>query len=391
MIAGIATQAAIAIDNARLYEAAQREITARQAVERTLRESEARLRDLLATLDLGASMARGLNGTIRFWSEGCARLYGWSATETVGRNAHALLRTIFPVPQSEIEAALESEGEWIGDLRQCARDGTEVVVAARKMLRRDQEGRPVAVLESLTDVTAQRLAEAALLEALEAREALLHEVNHRVKNSLQLVSSLLSLQASRSTDPELRAGLAEARSRIGVVAQVHRRLYQAGTHGRIDDLASFLRELSDDTVAALDPEGRINLTFTSPTEDNANAVRAPIDRAVPLALIVSELVTNAVKYAFPDDQDGTIRVSVQRAEEEGGMLAISVKDDGIGLPEDFDPTASSGVGMRVVTTLVKQLRARLEVQRASPDGGAAFKILSPLPNPRDSDAAAKET
>ena len=203
---------------------------------------------------------------------------------------------------------------------------------------------------------------------MEAREALLHEVNHRVKNSLQLVSSLLSLRASRSTDPELRAGLAEARSRIGVVAQVHRRLYQAGTHGRIDDLASFLRELSDDTVAALDPEGRINLTFISPTENEAHAVRAPIDRAVPMALIVSELVTNAVKYAFPDGQDGTIRVSVQRVEEEDGMLAISVKDDGIGLPEDFDPTASSGVGMRVVTTLVKQLRARLEVQRASPDG-----------------------
>jgi two-component sensor histidine kinase len=266
-----------------------------------------------------------------------------------------------------------------------------VVVAARKMLRRDPEGRPVAVLESLTDVTAQRQAEAALVEALEAREALLHEVNHRVKNSLQLVSSLLALQAARSANPELRAGLAEARGRIGVVSQVHRRLYQAGTHGRIDELASFLRELCDDTVAALDPKGRIRLEFVGPPATGDNAVRAPIDRAVPLALVVSELVTNAVKYAFPDGREGTICVSVRRIPEgEGGSLAVSVQDDGVGLPEGFDPAASRGIGMRVVATLVKQLRARLEMRRASPGGGAAFEVTLPLPEQGAGAAAAGE-
>jgi PAS domain S-box-containing protein len=390
LVAGIAAQAAIAIDNARLYQAAQREIATRGMVEEALRESETRLLDLLATLDLGASMARDLGGAIRFWSAGCARLYGWSAAEAVGRDAHALLRTTFPIPRAEIEAALERDGEWIGDLRQWTRDGREVVVAARKMLRRAPDGRSVAVLESLTDVTAQRQAEAALVEALEAREALLHEVNHRVKNSLQLVSSLLSLQAARSADPELRAGLAEARGRIGVVSQVHRRLYQTGTHGRIDDLAGFLRELCDDTVAALDPEGRIGLEFVAPKEDGAGAVRAPIDRAVPLALVVSELVTNAVKYAFPDRRAGTIRVSFRREEAEGGALVVSVEDDGVGLPEGFEPATSRGIGMRVVATLVRQLRARLEVRRASPNGGAAFDIVMPRPEPKGGDAAARE-
>jgi len=124
-----------------------------------LAAKEARLRDLLATLDLGTFMTCDLDGTIRFWSEGCARLYGWTAAEVVGQNAHELLRTVFPVSLAEVEAALERDGGWTGDLRHRARDGREVVVTARMVLRRDTGGGPVAVLESLTDVTEARRVE----------------------------------------------------------------------------------------------------------------------------------------------------------------------------------------------------------------------------------------
>ncbi|SDB66072.1 PAS domain S-box protein [Belnapia rosea] len=143
---------------------------ARRAAE-ALQANEERLRDLLATLDLGTSMARDLDGIIRFWSEGCGRLYGWAAAEALGQSAHRLLQTQFPVPPSAIEAMLEATGEWTGDLRQVARDGRALIVEARKVLRRDATGRPVAVLEALSDVTAQRAAEAALAES-EARLAL---------------------------------------------------------------------------------------------------------------------------------------------------------------------------------------------------------------------------
>ncbi|MBX6375796.1 MAG: PAS domain S-box protein [Acetobacteraceae bacterium] len=139
------------------------------------RRAEGELRDLLATLDLGAIMARDLDGTVRFWSAGCERLYGWSAAEAAGRSAHALLATRFPVPVAEVEAALLHTGEWRGDLRQRRRDGSEVVVSAHKSLRCDAAGRPVAVAENLTDVTALRRAEEQL-RASEERLRLAQEV-----------------------------------------------------------------------------------------------------------------------------------------------------------------------------------------------------------------------
>jgi PAS domain S-box-containing protein len=134
---------------------------------------------LLAMMDLAAIMVRDFDGTIRLWSEGCRRLYGWAAEEAIGQSSRALLQTAFPVPPSEIDAALMRDGEWVGDLRQRTRDGAKVIVAARKVLHRAAD-RPagesgLSVMENVSDVTAQRTAEAALRDS-EARLHLAQQV-----------------------------------------------------------------------------------------------------------------------------------------------------------------------------------------------------------------------
>ena len=161
--------------------------------------AEQRLRELVDTLDLAAVMVRDLSGTIRFWSRGCERLYGWTVEEAVGQSTHDLLQTEFPISLAEVEAALLRDGEWCGDLRHARRNGTRLVAAARKVLRYDEAGRPVAVMESLADVTALRRAQAELerlnmeLEArVEARTAELAdaEANLRQSQKMEAVGQL---------------------------------------------------------------------------------------------------------------------------------------------------------------------------------------------------------
>lgn len=111
--------------------------------------------DFKRTLDLSPLMARDLDGTILFWSKGCSRLYGWTSEDAVGRLAHELLRTVFPMPLSVIEAALSRDGEWQGDLRQTTKDGRDIAVRSVNVFRRDNHGRPVEIIESLSDVGVQ--------------------------------------------------------------------------------------------------------------------------------------------------------------------------------------------------------------------------------------------
>ncbi len=157
-----------------------RDITTRKRTDKTLRENEARLRDLVHTLDLAALTVHDLDGQITFWSQGCETLFGWTAEEAVGQLSHLLLATGFPTSRADMNAALERDGHWDGDLVHTCRDGRRIVVSARKVLRRDADGQPLKVTESLTDVTALRQVEADLHRLnsdLEQRVA--HEVAAR--------------------------------------------------------------------------------------------------------------------------------------------------------------------------------------------------------------------
>ena len=205
-----------------------------------------------------------------------------------------------------------------------------------------------------------------LLEALQQKEMLLKEVNHRVKNSLQLVASLLGLQRSRITDKEARRQFEDAARRINTVAQIHQRLYLDENVERVA-FDHFLRELCADLNNAM-ADGKAVAIVT-----DVVSCHLPTEQVVPVALIVNELITNALKYAYPDQKSGAIRVNCRR---EPGALVVSVSDDGSSLPQSFDFKTSSGLGMQMIVVLSRQLRAQLDVSRQ--EAGKSFILKIPV-------------
>jgi two-component sensor histidine kinase len=220
-----------------------------------------------------------------------------------------------------------------------------------------QSRKPILFIGTARDIT-----EASA--ALEQQQMLLHEVNHRVKNSLQLVSSLLRLQARRIPDATARRQLEDATTRISTIAHIHQRLYRDQDIKKIN-FGAFLSELCADLQGSA---SHCALEVRSPN------FPVTTDRAIPLALIVNELVTNAFKYAYPGEESGG-RVSVH-VDLKDGEIAILVKDDGVGLPEGFSVAGGGNLGMILIGSLLTQLSGRIEITNNLP--GACFTVTVPI-------------
>ena len=204
-----------------------------------------------------------------------------------------------------------------------------------------------------------------LQAALDRHQILLKEVNHRVKNSLQVVSGMLHLQASAVGDPALSDRLQEASTRVSAVGRAYERLAYNADYKNIG-LVSYLREVINDLETPVAP---CKVQLEAPEE-----IQFAADHAILVALIVNELVLNAGKYAYPDSTGGLIWVRIVRTEK--NLVSVSVRDDGIGLPAGFDPTTSKRLGSRLTNALAKQLGA--ELTRPFTAVGTNFTLLIPL-------------
>ena len=220
--------------------------------------------------------------------------------------------------------------------------------------------------------------EGELRRALEKQELLSQEIHHRVKNNLQVVASLLNLQAARIRQPEAKAEFQSARDRVRALATLHRHLYLQGEVQTIN-MRSFLIELCGQLFQALSAgaASRVLLDIDAPD------LQIPSDQAVPLALIVTETVGNAIKYAFPGDRSG--RISVRLTAGEDGRARLVIEDDGVGLPvgrSDTETGIRDGMGLKLVHGLARQLGATLTVDERQ---GTRYEVTMPL-NARPAEA-----
>lgn len=342
------------------------DITERRRAEVALRESESRYRSLVE--NSADTIGIYQDEKLVFINSAGARLIGAaSPAELLDQRVEHL------VHPDEIAAGLDR-------LRRCLAGERGIYPVESRYLRLDGTPVPVEITVSLTefrnrpafqfiarDIRDRKRNEAALHASLREKEVLLKEIHHRVKNNLQLVSSLLNLQAAQAENPFVQSALQVTRNRIGTMALLHESLYQIGDLARFE-FPVFLEHLAAQVLrSGQETGGRVRVRC------QADRVQLELGQAIPCALLVNELLTNSLKHAFPNGRSGEIGLTFHCTET--GQIRLRVTDNGVGLPPGLDPARASSLGLQLVSDLTTQLRGQLKVERAA---GTTVEITFPL-------------
>ncbi len=262
----------------------------------------------------------------------------------------------------EIMTTLRTEGMWIGELKAVRNDGSffDVQISAATIV--DSNGNPMALTSSSLDITERKNAEEQIKANLREKETLLQEIHHRVKNNMAVISGLLSLQASNMDDERLTAALVDSQNRIQSMSTIHETLYQSGDLSAVD-MDVYLSNLAKSVAQNYSIDNKINLII------GAESISIGAKQASPVGLIVNELITNSYKYAFPDNQEGEIKINLQQIESQ---IELEYTDDGIGIPKDFDWKNTKSMGLNLVKILVEnQLDGSMDLDNTN---GTKFTI-----------------
>lgn len=344
-----------------LVTAAIRDVTQRRKAEAKFRAVLEAAPDAMIIVDRAGKIAL-VNGQTE-------RLFGYPRAELLGqpiellvparfREAHVPARTSFSkFPKVR---AMGSGRELFG-LR---RDGSEFPVEISLSPLETEEGFFVA--SAIRDISERREAERLIVASLAEKETLLKEVHHRVKNNLQVISSLLSLQSEGLPESQ-RSAFALSQARIQSIALVHEKLYRSSRLSHID-FGDYALTLVEQLFVAHDGDRR---GIAANVE--GNGVELPIDTAVPCGLITNELVSNCLKHAFPAGRKGSIQVRLRRLNAE--RLELTIADDGTGFPHGFEARRGGSLGLELVFALARQLDAQTSIHS---EGGARFQFAFPM-------------
>jgi len=252
-------------------------------------------------------------------------------------------------------------------VRSFAPQEVELVLALARQLSIGMENAHL-YEQTQRELVERRQAQERLQASLQEKEVLLKEIHHRVKNNLQVISSLLDMQSLSIQSPEAGEALEDSQHRVRTMAFVHERLYQSEDLASVD-VREYLESLAGYLLAAYERStDRIHLNLQ--IED----VCLDLDTAIASGLIVNELVSNALKHAFPATREGDGEIGLKLASLDDGRFELQVRDNGVGFPPDLDPVGTQSLGLRLVNMLTQQLQGTLNLSR---DVGTAFTITFP--------------
>ncbi len=341
------------------------DITKRKQAEDALRESEARLRIALEAADLGTWDIDPATG-IAIRSLRHDQIFGYQELQTewtIEIIERHILPEDLPLFQKAHAHAMQT-GKMSLEARVRWPDGSIHWISSLGSAYYDSDGRPVRFIGVIADTTERKQSEERIRASLAEKEVLLKEIHHRVKNNLQVISSLISLQADSLANKQLQGILGDVRDRVRTMAMVHEKLYQTDNLAQLDfaeyalGLLNYLWSAHGDATSNL----RLNMSLVP--------LNLPVEMAVTCGLILNELASNAIKHAFPSGSDGEVIVTLEH-DPDTGAVCLRVSDNGVGLPADLDWRNSSSLGLRLVQMLAGQMRGTVQT---SPGPGTEFQI-----------------
>ncbi|MBD3414909.1 MAG: PAS domain S-box protein [Candidatus Aminicenantes bacterium] len=333
------------------------EITERKQMEQELRESESKFRDIFENAGEGITYT-SLGGKVIEVNKAFENILGIPSKKITGKNILSLTKELLTLKNATKILPLVKnilKGKEVAPFEARYKDKTLLVSST-------YNPKSKRIIGLIRDITETKKKEEQIKKSLHEKEILLKEIHHRVKNNMQVISSLINIQARRLKDHKIREMFRATRNRVMSMALVHERLYRAEDLARIDfskyiervavHLMSYYRDLSQ------------NIDLKKDLDD----IFLDVTKAVPLGLITNELLTNSLKHAFPKSKKGEIKIEIKQKKN---MCLLTIRDNGKGLPQDLDFKKAESMGLDLVTSLVKQINGKIELYR---DKGTCFEI-----------------
>lgn len=338
----------------------QKEIEERNMAEAKLMQAQGFTRSIIdSSLDM--IIASDTNGVVREFNPAAQKSFGY----TINEMKEIGVEVLYHDAQQSLslrEALLSNSENFKGEITNRRKNGETFVSYLSASVIRDEQHNIVGYMGVSRDITELKEAEETLKTSLREKEVLLKEVHHRVKNNLQVISSIINLQSHYVKDAKTLEMLNESQNRIKSMAFIHEKLYQTKDFANIN-ITDYIKKLSQSLVHSYRiKKDNIALKF------NLDDIVVDLDQSIPCGLIINELVSNALKYAFPENRDGIIFISMFESEN---VLTLSVRDDGIGLPDGLDYKNTESLGLQLVVALTDQLDGEIVLDRKN---GTSFTI-----------------